>query len=355
MIKTNNFVIDVSKYQGTIDWAAAKAAGVQGAILRAGYGRYASQIDHTYERNYAECKRLNIPVGAYWYVYAKDQAGIAAETSLFLQTLEGKQLELPVYLDVEDKAQAGMSKAALTDMVRTGCKALEAAGWFAGFYTYTSFAQKMDYAALAKEYTPWLADYRANYNTTLPRDMHQYSSGGSVPGIAGRVDCNHCYRDFAAEIIPAGLNGFAKKEDVKMQFKPVEDKQLRCTSAAKPKCEVFAAPSVDAAVLVTLELDQVCEVLEQGDAVALAGMQATWYKLGGFDTAAYCLALPDRCIVEDKPDPVPEPTPEPIENWQSVAVKLRAAMDGLPEGRAKSCAITKLDECEMWAARAAQK
>lgn len=86
--------IDVSKHQGTINWDAVAAdPSVQFAILRAGYGRYESQKDPTFERNYAECKRLGIPVGAYWYSYATTPADAATEGRLFAKVLAGKQFE----------------------------------------------------------------------------------------------------------------------------------------------------------------------------------------------------------------------------------------------------------------------
>ena len=201
--------IDVSKWQGSkIDWTRVKASGAGFAILRAGYGSYISQKDPTFERNYAECKRLGIAVGVYWYVYAKTLDGIKQEVKTLLEAIKGKQFEYPIYLDIENEAQASMTKAALTQMIETGCTALEQAGYFAGVYTYTSFASYMDYAGLAKKYTMWLADYRKNYNTTLARDMHQYTSTGSVAGISGNVDMNRCTRDFTTLIKRAGLNGY---------------------------------------------------------------------------------------------------------------------------------------------------
>ena len=182
--------IDVSKWQGSkIDWAKVKAAGIDYAILRAGYGSYISQKDPTFERDYAECKRLGIPVGVYWYVYAKTLDGIKQEVKTLLEAIKGKQFEYPIYLDIENEAQASMTKAALTQMIETGCTALEQAGYFAGVYTYTSFASYMDYAGLAKNLHYVAGRLPQNYNTTLTRDMHQYTSTGNVAGIGGRVDC----------------------------------------------------------------------------------------------------------------------------------------------------------------------
>lgn len=240
--------IDVSKWQGSkIDWAKVKAAGIDYAILRAGYGSYISQKDPTFERNYAECKRLGIPVGVYWYVYAKTLDGIKQEVKTLLEAIKGKQFEYPIYLDIENEAQASMTKAALTQMIETGCTALEQAGYFAGVYTYTSFASYMDYAGFAKKYTMWLADYRKNYNTTLTRDMHQYTSSGTVTGIGGRVDCNRAYVDFPAIIREAGKNGFEKEENIMysdtLKIGPVSGGDRKAMAAL---AESLNLPHVDA-------------------------------------------------------------------------------------------------------------
>jgi len=205
--------IDVSKYQRTPDWQAVKDSGVEFAILRAGYGREMSQKDPQFERNYAECIRVGLPAGVYWYSYADDPAEMLAEVDVLLQCLRGKQLAMPVYLDIEDRAQTRMDKATLTAAIDAALQQLEAAGYFVGVYTYTNFAQYIDYEALAKKYTMWLADYRENYNRTLPRDIHQYTSRGAVPGIQGNVDMNNCTRDFPEIIKGAGLNGWTKQPD----------------------------------------------------------------------------------------------------------------------------------------------
>ena len=205
--------IDVSKYQRTPDWQTVKDAGVEFAILRAGYGREISQKDPQFERNYAECTRVGLPAGVYWYSYAGNPAEMLAEVDVLLQCLAGKQLAMPVYLDIEDKAQTRMDKPTLTAAIDAALQKLEAAGYFVGVYTYTHFAQYMNYEALAKKYTMWLADYRKSYDRTLPRDIHQYTSRGTVPGIQGNVDMNNCTRDFPKIIKGAGLNGWRKRPD----------------------------------------------------------------------------------------------------------------------------------------------
>lgn len=203
--------IDVSKHQGTINWDAVAAdPSVQFAILRAGYGRYESQVDAQWARNYAECKRLNIPVGAYWYSYAVNSADAATEGRLFAKVLAGKQFEYPVYFDQED--------GSIPPMQRTACAlaffGAMGAAWYKGYYSYTSWMPSVDLAAIRQHCdTVWLADYRANPDQTIQRDMHQYTSTGNVAGIGGRVDCNRAYVDFPAIIRAAGKNGFEKEDN----------------------------------------------------------------------------------------------------------------------------------------------
>ncbi|OUN86618.1 glycoside hydrolase family 25 protein [Gemmiger sp. An50] len=203
--------IDVSKHQGTINWDAVAAdPSVQFAILRAGYGRYESQVDAQWARNYAECKRLGIPVGAYWYSYATTQADAATEGRLFAKVLAGKQFEYPVYFDHEDGSipAAQRTACALAFFDAMG------AAWYKGYYSYTAWMPSVDLGSIRQHCdTVWLADYRANPDQTIQRDMHQYTSSGTVAGIGGRVDCNRAYVDFPALIRAAGKNGFEKEEN----------------------------------------------------------------------------------------------------------------------------------------------
>ena len=200
--------IDVSKHQGVIDWSKVKT---DFAILRAGFGRYTSQKDTQFERNYAGAKAAGIPVGAYWYSYAKSVEEAREEAKACLQVLQGKQFEFPIYFDIEDSTQGNLGKAVLTAICEVFCDTLEKAGYFAGVYASNFwFTSKLDHARLASKYTIWLADYRAGYNKTLVRNMHQYTSNGHVDGISGRVDMNTCALDFPRIIKAAGLNGYGK-------------------------------------------------------------------------------------------------------------------------------------------------
>lgn len=110
--------IDVSVHNGKIDWQKVRAAGIDFAILRAGYGRLASQKDERFEENYAGAKAAGIPVGAYWYSYAMTPEEAELEADVFLSVIKGKQFEMPVYFDLEEKKQFDLGKEKVSAIMR---------------------------------------------------------------------------------------------------------------------------------------------------------------------------------------------------------------------------------------------
>ena len=191
-------------------------------ILRAGYGREISQKDRKFEEFYAAAKAVGLHIGAYWYSYADSVADAQKEANACLSCLQGKQFDFPVYYDLEESSTAALGKDVCTQIAQTFCDAIEQGGYWAGVYANTNwFTNYLDHAALWPRYTIWLADYRQAYNTTLGRDMHQYTSTGRVAGIDGNVDMDRCTRDFPAEI--GSLYG-----DTAQQAQPVSN-VVHCT------------------------------------------------------------------------------------------------------------------------------
>lgn len=202
-------IIDVSTWQGNIDWSKVKADGVQGAIIRAGFGNVASQKDNKFERNYTNAKAVGMPIGAYWYSYATSVADAKKEAEVCLSILKGKQFEYPIYYDLEDPSMTGCGKSVLTQIATTFCETLESAGYYVGIYSNPNWLKNyLDYNTV-KKYTLWLAHWGVS-EPSYKCGLWQYSSSGSVSGISGRVDMNWGYQDFPTEIKNGKFNGFGE-------------------------------------------------------------------------------------------------------------------------------------------------
>lgn len=198
--------IDVSKWQKTIKWDLVKNSGVEFAMLRSTYG--SSSVDPMFEANYQGAKDNGIAVGVYHYSYANTLEKAAAEVEFLIEELEGKQLEYPVCVDVEDKSMSKLDKTTLTDIVLTYLEGLEAAGYYPIIYSNkTWFTTKLDDSRLAA-YDHWLAQWGTSITYTGEVGIWQYSATGKVDGISGSVDMDTSYVDYAAMIKRLGLNGF---------------------------------------------------------------------------------------------------------------------------------------------------
>lgn len=173
-----------------------KDAGIEFVIIRIGYGQYESQKDSKFERNYEGFRNVGIPVGVYLYSYAKSTSDSKEEAEVVLKWLGGRELNLPVYYDIEDKSQINLSKNTLTSMCETFCDTIEKAGYWAGIYTNKYFfTTYLDYKKLEEKYTIWVAQYNDTNTYRGKYDMWQYTSSGKVNGISGNVDMDILYRD----------------------------------------------------------------------------------------------------------------------------------------------------------------
>ena len=206
--------IDVSKYQGDIDWAKVAASGKKFAFIRYGWAGYDGHIsdglDPYFAANMKGAIAAGIDVGVYVYSYAKtpDAAKIAAQETV--QAAKAYRVAYPIVLDFEDGQYASASqKAANTEIAKAFLKEVEALGYYAMLYTYTNFAQNyLDMPAL-KNYDFWVADYRGYVGYAGAYGVWQTSSTGQVSGIAGNVDLNKAYKNYAAIIENAKLNGLS--------------------------------------------------------------------------------------------------------------------------------------------------
>ena len=205
--------IDVSRYQGAIDWAQVASAGYKGAMLKTvstnhklskrADGLY---IDPTFETNYRNAKAAGLDVGVYYYTYATSEAMADAELSLLRQAVHGKELTLPVAVDVEDNELKPMSTIGLTNLTAYALEQVEKMGFYAQLYTYTGYKYELDMARLSSRWDVWLADYTGKSpNVTFNYNAHQHTSKGAVPGISGNVDLNVTTLNYPKIICKKGL------------------------------------------------------------------------------------------------------------------------------------------------------
>ena len=206
--------IDVSRYQGAIDWAQVAAAGYKGAMLKTvstnkklskrADGLY---IDPTFETNYHNAKAAGLDVGVYYYTYATSEAMADAELALLRQAVCGKELTLPVALDLESPSLAGMPYGDLSNLAAYHLEQIEKLGFFAQLYTYTSYANvHLDMARLAGRWDVWLADYTGKTPKVIFKyNAHPHTSKGRVPGISGNVDLNVTTLNYPRIIRKKGL------------------------------------------------------------------------------------------------------------------------------------------------------
>ena len=178
-------VLDVSRWQGRIDWDTVKASGrVHGVMLRAlGSRNGTPYIDPMFETNYSACTRLGIPVGAYYYSCAVTAPQRDAELALLHDALRGKRLQLPAAIDVEDARLRALTPDTLSAH-------------------FADTALHMDTLA---PFDLWLADYRGK-RPARRHGMWQYTSRGRVPGISGPVDLSRTEKDYPALLHRAGLD-----------------------------------------------------------------------------------------------------------------------------------------------------
>ena len=205
--------IDVSVWQGKIDWKKVKASGIVFAMIRVGYGSSQGndcKMDTYFKANVEGALAAGVEVGIYFYSYAKSAQAAAREAAWVVEQIapyKGRIL-YPVAYDLEDSKQAGLGRDVLTAMVTAFCTTIEAAGYYASFYCNTNWCKNMLNMDDLKGFDLWLAQWASQPTTAYSFGMWQRSSSGSVAGINGRVDLDVAYKDYAASNNRAVLNEY---------------------------------------------------------------------------------------------------------------------------------------------------
>ena len=193
--------IDVSAWQGKIDWGTVAAYGMDFVLLR--ITEAGNVIDSFFEKNFSECRKHNIPVGVYKYSYAMTIAEIQNEARKVVSVLNGRKLQYPVWLDLEHNKQRSLGAESIHKMADAFREIVEAAGYKFGIYCNVDWYMNMICNHLRK-YDFWVARYPANDDGWLQERLRpdfgvgwQYSSKAKIPGINGTVDRNFFYKDYS--------------------------------------------------------------------------------------------------------------------------------------------------------------
>ncbi len=209
--------IDVSQYQGKIDWQEVKK-NINFAILRVGYGQNRrDQDDKRFIENADACTRLNIPFGVYIYSYAKNEMNAISEANHVLRLVKGYKLAYPVYYDLEDEGTTGkLTNQEIGNIAKAFGDTMESNGYFVGVYASLYWWQEKLTSPVFNKYTKWIARYSDNLNYNGTYGMWQYTDEGTVPGIIGPVDLNYGYVDFPTIIKELGYNGYGSIDNEPM-------------------------------------------------------------------------------------------------------------------------------------------
>ena len=191
--------IDVSQWQGNIDWQKVKGAGVQFAMLRAGYGR--NNLDTKFHRNAQGAAAAGIPVGLYWFSYALNVEMARKEAQYAAELAKKYKITWPIAYDLEydtvsyaAKNGVTITKSLATQMAIAFCEEVKRLGYIPMVYTNLDYLnQYFDRSKLP--YDLWYAQY-ASTASVADKEIWQYTSSGSVSGIVGKVDINRGYKDY---------------------------------------------------------------------------------------------------------------------------------------------------------------
>ncbi len=199
----------VNSWQGDIDWQAAKEGGIDYAIIRAGYGKLASQKDEKFVRNVLGAKSAGVNCGAYWYSYAVTVEEALQEAELFYETIKDYQFEYPVYFNIEDPVFSDLSVEEITAITDAFCSFMESKGYYVGIMSYVNFLNNKLEPSVFDKFDVAVAHYGVNapsYSNFY--GLWNYTNTGSAAGVDGYVALSNCYEYYPQIMTSNHLNGF---------------------------------------------------------------------------------------------------------------------------------------------------
>lgn len=224
--------IDVSRWQGNINFRDVKASGVDFVILKAGGSDDGCYTDSKFEEYYREAMAAGLHVGAYYFVgpMCYGEASGRADAMRFIQILGDKKFDMPVYMDFE--APGTTTRSSNTTAAIAFCKTMEAAGYYCGIYASdcSGFVNRLELERL-RDFDKWVAIYGGKPSRVGEYGMWQHTDKGKIPGISGGVDCDIAYKDYPTIIRQNGFNKYPKVET--KEDKPVADENNRMIEKSK--------------------------------------------------------------------------------------------------------------------------
>lgn len=188
--------IDVSHHQGVINWEAVKAAGIDFAIIRCGFGmNLTEQDDRQWSRNVSECERLGIPYGVYFYSYAMTADMAVDEGAHAVRLLQGHNPDLPVFYDLEENRQLVLGSGGLAEIARIFCDIVGSKGYKVGVYASLNWWQYYLTDAVFEKWYRWVAEWRPSCHYNGRYEIWQYTDKGTINGINGYVDMDYWYAE----------------------------------------------------------------------------------------------------------------------------------------------------------------
>ena len=203
--------IDVSKWQGSINWDKVKNSGIKFVMVRASYGK--SQKDRYFDENVANAQKAGLDTGAYHYCMALSEEEAVKEADFFISIIKKYEFSYPVAVDMEDASLTNLSKDKITDITLAFLARLKEFNFYPMVYANKYWLTKYLDVKRLNDYSIWLAEYRDGaYTYSGKVDIWQKSSTGIVDGINGNVDMNISYTDFPKIIKSGGYNGMEKTD-----------------------------------------------------------------------------------------------------------------------------------------------
>lgn len=286
--------IDVSKYQGNIDWQKVKNAGYNFAFIRVGYCNDDGSIneDSYFKTNMNNATKAGVNVGCYVYSYAKSFEAGKNCANIVAEKIKPYKISMPIAFDIEDNSHAALGKSKNAEICKGFLNRIKELGYYPIIYTYTNFANSyIDMNALSN-FDTWIADYRGYVGYKGKYTIWQHSSKGSVPGISGNCDLNIAYVDYLSIINNGGDGGTVENLSV-----------LRYRVLKENKCQAFGSKNVNNVVKVNgkdyLDLGDY-KILSKENNVGEQGFYWCEIRLLDGKSAYVVYNLPDnRCEIID--------------------------------------------------------